>query len=99
MRPDLLGLQSGCGQELIMTNGVTGGLGGLLAERSGGVPRRRYKRYTTGTYIGLIAYAIQDSPDKMLTFKQVTWPESCKSVTYETLVSLDACLHVPYVCR
>uniref|UniRef100_A0A8C1W3B6 Fork-head domain-containing protein n=1 Tax=Cyprinus carpio TaxID=7962 RepID=A0A8C1W3B6_CYPCA len=69
--PDLLGLQSGCGQELIMTNGVTGGLGGLLAERSGGVPRRRYKRYTTGTYIGLIAYAIQDSPDKMLTFKQI----------------------------
>uniref|UniRef100_A0A672LK99 Forkhead box protein H1-like n=2 Tax=Sinocyclocheilus grahami TaxID=75366 RepID=A0A672LK99_SINGR len=57
-------------QKLIMTNGVNGGLRGLLAESSG-VPRRRYKRYTTGTYIGLIAYAIQDSPDKMLTFKQI----------------------------
>ncbi|XP_052441150.1 forkhead box protein Q1 [Carassius gibelio] len=58
-------------QELIMTNGVNGGLGGLLAERSSGAPRRRFKRYTTGTYIGLIACAIQGSPDKMLTFKQI----------------------------
>ncbi|XP_043073062.1 forkhead box protein H1 [Puntigrus tetrazona] len=53
-----------------MTNGVNGGLGGLLLDSSG-ASRRRYKRYTTGTYIGLIAYAIQDSPDKMLTFKQI----------------------------
>ncbi|XP_058610240.1 forkhead box protein H1-like [Onychostoma macrolepis] len=53
-----------------MTNGVSGGLSGLQVESSG-LPRRRYKRYTTGTYIGLIAYAIQDSPDKMLTFKQI----------------------------
>uniref|UniRef100_A0A8C1UMY0 Fork-head domain-containing protein n=1 Tax=Cyprinus carpio TaxID=7962 RepID=A0A8C1UMY0_CYPCA len=57
-------------QELIMANRVNGGFSGLLGESSG-VQRRRYKRYTTGTYIGLIAYAIQDSPDKMLTFKQI----------------------------
>ncbi|KAF7691352.1 forkhead box protein H1 [Silurus meridionalis] len=32
---------------------------------------RKYKRHTKGTYIGLVAYVIQDSPDKMLTFKQI----------------------------
>ncbi|XP_073678009.1 forkhead box protein H1 [Garra rufa] len=53
-----------------MINGVNGEFNGLLVKPSG-VPRRRYKRYTTGTYIGLIAYAIKDSPEKMLTFKQI----------------------------
>ncbi|KAK3532368.1 hypothetical protein QTP86_016638 [Hemibagrus guttatus] len=32
---------------------------------------RKYKRHTKGTYIGLVAYVIQDSPNKMLTFKQI----------------------------
>ncbi|TSK31443.1 Forkhead box protein H1 [Bagarius yarrelli] len=32
---------------------------------------RKYKRHTKGTYIGLVACVIQDSPDKMLTFKQI----------------------------
>ncbi|XP_062842167.1 forkhead box protein Q1 [Trichomycterus rosablanca] len=32
---------------------------------------RKYKRHTRGTYVGLIAYVIQDSPNKMLTFKQI----------------------------
>ncbi|XP_077052292.1 forkhead box protein H1 [Siphateles boraxobius] len=54
----------------MMTNGVSGGFNVLLP-RSSVVPRKKYKKYSTGTYIGLIAYAIQDSPDKMLTFKQI----------------------------
>lgn len=51
----------------MMTNGGFN----VLLPRSSVVPRKKYKKYSTGTYIGLIAYAIQDSPDKMLTFKQV----------------------------
>ncbi|KAK1805026.1 hypothetical protein P4O66_019394 [Electrophorus voltai] len=38
--------------------------------RSKGVQRRKYKRNTKGTYIGLLASIIQDSPNKMLTFRQ-----------------------------
>ncbi|XP_026112957.1 forkhead box protein H1-like [Carassius auratus] len=53
-----------------MTNIENGGLSGARAERSR-APRGSYKRYISGTYIGLVAYAIQDSPDKMLTFKQI----------------------------
>lgn len=53
-----------------MTNGVNERFSALL-EQSSVVPRKKYKKYSTGTYIGLIAYAILDSPDKMLTFKQV----------------------------
>ncbi|XP_048057390.1 forkhead box protein H1-like [Megalobrama amblycephala] len=53
-----------------MTNGVNERFSVLL-EQSSVVPRKKYKKYSTGTYIGLIAYAILDSPDKMLTFKQI----------------------------
>ncbi|XP_067282181.1 forkhead box protein H1-like [Pseudorasbora parva] len=53
-----------------MINGVNGGFSALLAQSSVG-QRKKYKKYSTRTYIGLIAYAIQDSPDKMLTFKQI----------------------------
>ncbi|XP_051991263.1 forkhead box protein F1 [Xyrauchen texanus] len=35
------------------------------------VKRRRYKKYISGSYIGLIASAIQDSPGKMLTFQEI----------------------------
>ncbi|XP_051519340.1 forkhead box protein H1-like [Myxocyprinus asiaticus] len=35
------------------------------------VKKRRYKKYITGSYIGLIASAIQDSQGKMLTFKEI----------------------------
>ncbi|KAF5908537.1 forkhead box protein H1-like [Clarias magur] len=45
-----------------MTNTVNGPVLGL---------NRKYKRHTKGTYIGLVAYVIQDSPNKMLTFKQI----------------------------
>ncbi|KAK7138768.1 hypothetical protein R3I93_016012 [Phoxinus phoxinus] len=55
-------------QELIM---MTNGGFNVLLPRSSVVPRKKYKKYSTGTYIGLIAYAIQNSPDKMLTFKQI----------------------------
>lgn len=53
-----------------MTNGVDAGFSALLAQSSA-VQRKKYKKYSTRTYIGLIAYAIQDSPDNMLTFKQI----------------------------
>ncbi|XP_007258930.3 forkhead box protein H1 [Astyanax mexicanus] len=40
-------------------------------EENSGVHRRKYKRYAKGTYVGLLAYILQDSPNKMLTFRQI----------------------------
>ncbi|XP_036421397.1 LOW QUALITY PROTEIN: forkhead box protein H1 [Colossoma macropomum] len=42
-----------------------------MQEESKGAQRRKYKRYTKATYVGLLAYVIQDSPNKMLTFRQI----------------------------
>lgn len=58
-----------------MTNRVNGRCTAL--PQTSAAPRKKYKKYSTGTYIGLIAYAIQDSPDKMLTFKEVKQPNKC----------------------
>ncbi|KAB5530851.1 hypothetical protein PHYPO_G00134090 [Pangasianodon hypophthalmus] len=48
-----------------MTKTVYGSFRPVLRES------HKYKRHTKGTYIGLVAYVIQDSPSKMLTFKQI----------------------------
>ncbi|NP_001038405.1 uncharacterized protein LOC560783 [Danio rerio] len=53
-----------------MTNGETAEFSSFLAQSSG-APRRRLKQCAAGTYTGLIAYAIQESPDKKLTFKEI----------------------------
>ncbi|TRY84307.1 hypothetical protein DNTS_025419 [Danionella cerebrum] len=55
-----------------MTTVFTGGQSSFTAKhRNIPTSRRRFKDSATATYIGLIAYAIQDSPLKMLTFKQI----------------------------
>ncbi|XP_073786924.1 uncharacterized protein isoform X1 [Danio rerio] len=54
-------------QGVIMTNGETAG---FSSSQSSGAPRRM-KQCAAGTYTGLIAYAIRESPDKKLTFKQI----------------------------
>lgn len=56
--------------EPIMSNAETAEFSSFLAQSSG-APRRRLKQCAAGTYTGLIAYAIQESPDKKLTFKQI----------------------------
>lgn len=50
---------------------VNGANRGHNLPTSSGVKRGRYKSYTTGTYVKLIACVIQDSPNRMLTFKRV----------------------------
>lgn len=63
---------------------------------------RKYKRHTKGTYIGLIAYVIQDSPNKMLTFKQVGEGSTFNYYYYYSnifesiLVNQRCCLFVDY---
>ncbi|XP_056336250.1 forkhead box protein Q1-like [Danio aesculapii] len=52
-----------------MTNGETAEFSSFLAQSSRAP--RRLKQCAAGTYTGLIAYAIQESPDKKLTFKQI----------------------------
>ncbi|KAI4879561.1 hypothetical protein NFI96_012588, partial [Prochilodus magdalenae] len=55
---------------VVMTRDMCAGLR-PMEEESKGIQRRKYKRYTKGTYVGLLAYVIQDSPNKMLTFRQI----------------------------
>lgn len=53
---------------------------------------RKYQRHTKGTYIGLVACVIQDSPNKMLTFKQVgQWSRFNKKNTVK--LCLNPCIN------
>ncbi|KAI7798581.1 forkhead box protein H1 [Triplophysa rosa] len=53
----------------MMVNAVNGVYKNLPT--SSGVKRGRNKNYATGTYIKLVACVIQDSPNRMLPFKQI----------------------------
>ncbi|XP_017548261.1 forkhead box protein H1 isoform X2 [Pygocentrus nattereri] len=54
----------------VMTKAMCASFRPMQEEFKGG-QRRKYRKYTKATYVGLLAYIIQDSPKKMLTFRQI----------------------------